>query len=101
MKFFLVFSLLASVLVSLLACSGILPKSLNVDESSSGKEVVLPLNGSLKITLEANIVSGYSWNEESTIDNELVIKQSNYEYKAAVPAISRIGTQKQAIDKGV
>jgi len=77
----------------LLSCSSTLPKTLNVDESYSGKEVIVPLNGSLKITLEANILSGYSWNEKPTINNEFVIKQSDYEYKDAIPAIPGIGAQ--------
>ena len=55
----------------------------------SGEEVVLPLNGSLKIALDANAMLGYSWDEEFTVDDEAVIKQTNYVYKDAVtPSIA-------------
>ena len=85
----LMFCVFASVLISLSACSNSSPKSINIDESSSGEEVVLPLNGSLKIALDANAMLGYSWDEEFTIDNESVIKQTNYVYKDAVtPSIA-------------
>ena len=73
-----------SVLVTFSACSNTSTKSLNIDESSSGEEVVIPLNGSLKIALDSNAMLGYSWDEEFSIDNEVVIKQMNYVYKDAV-----------------
>ena len=88
---FLIFCLLASISVSLLDCSGISPGNLDYDESDSGKEVIVSLNDSFKLTLEA--MAGYSWNANCTIDDESVIKQTNYEYKAAGPAILGIGTQ--------
>lgn len=85
----LLFCVFASVLISLSACTGASSNSVNIDESSSGEEVVLPLNGSLKIALQANAMLAYTWNEEFTIDNESVIKQTNYVYKDSVtPSIA-------------
>ena len=81
--------LVVSLLVSLTACTGSSPKSVNIDESSSGEEIVLPMNGTLKIALNANGLLGYSWDEEFAIDNESVITQTNYVYKDNVtPSIA-------------
>ena len=85
----LLFCVFATVLVALSACSDTSPNSIIIEESSSGEEIVLPLNGSLKIALKANAMLGYSWNEEFTIDNDSVLKQTNYVYKDTVtPSIA-------------
>ena len=85
----ILFCIVTFVLVSLAACSGSSPKSLNIEESSFGEEIVLPLNGTLKIALNANAMLAYSWDEEFAIDNESVITQTNYVYKDKVtPSIA-------------
>jgi predicted secreted protein len=91
--YLLIFSLLASISLASSACSSISTENLIFDETSSGKEAVVPLNDSFKISLEANTISGYSWNEKFTIDKELVIEQLDYQYEAPIPAIPGIGSQ--------
>jgi len=88
---FLIFCLLASVTVNLLACSSASSEDLIYDESDSGKEVTVSLNDSFKITL--NIASGYFWNVECTIDDESVVEQINHESKAVGIGAQGIGTQ--------
>ena len=92
-RILILFSLIVAILLILLACSMAQPKNLSIDESYSGKQVVLPMGGVLKVTLESIITSGYFWNERTTINNELVIEQTDYEYKPAIPAIPEIVTQ--------
>jgi predicted secreted protein len=88
---FLIFCLLASISISLLACTGTSTDNLDYYESDSDKTVIIHLDDSFKINL--SIASGYSWNANCTIDNESVIGLTNYEYKSAGSAILGIGTQ--------
>ena len=92
-RILILFSLIVAILLILLACSMAQPKNLSIDESYSGKQVVLPKGGVLKVILESIITSGYFWNERTTINNELVIEQTDYKYKPILPSIPEIGIQ--------
>jgi predicted secreted protein len=52
--------LLIGTLLIMTACSR-LPNSVSVDESSSGKQVKVAINGSITVMLDSNATTGYSW----------------------------------------
>lgn len=93
---FLIFCLLAFIIVSSLACPGTSPDNLEYKESDSGKTVTTHVNDSFKLTLGATGSS--SWDENCTIDDESVIKQIGHEDKsggtALLPMITQIWTFK-------
>ena len=55
---------------------------LSVDISYSGKEVTLVAGGILTATLESNITTGYSWNENANIDDKTVLQQTDHKYQS-------------------
>jgi len=73
--------LIAVVLLVLLACSPAAPRELSADISSSGKEVVLATSGTLTLTLDSNISTGYSWNENANIGDRSVLQQIDHKYQ--------------------
>lgn len=84
--------LTTAVLFSLLACSSsAAPKELSVDIASSGKEVTLATGGMLTVTLESNITTGYSWNENANIGDNTVMQQTNHIYQPPATAIPGAG----------
>ena len=48
------------MLLAVTACSS-LPKQVSVDESSSGKQTTIAVGGSITVTLDSNVTTGYSW----------------------------------------
>jgi len=83
-----------TVLLSLLACSSGASKELSVDITNSGKEVALAAGGTLTITLESNITTGYSWNETANISDKLVLQQTGHKYETpATPALGAGGKE--------
>ena len=84
--------LTTAVLFSLLACSSsAAPKELSVDIASSGKEVTLAAGGTLTVTLESNITTGYSWNENANIGDKTVMQQTNHKYQPPATPIPGAG----------
>ena len=81
--------LMTTVLLSLLACSSAAPKELLVDIASSGKEVTMAAGGTLTVTLESNITTGYSWNENANIGDKTVMQQTDHKYQP--PATPTLG----------
>ena len=83
--------LMTAVLLSLLACSSAAPKELSVDIASSGKEVTLAAGGTLTVTLESNITTGYSWNENANIGDKTVMQQTDHKYQPPATPIPGAG----------
>lgn len=73
--------LISGVLLMLLACSLAAPDELTVDTASAGKEVIIATGGVLTVTLESNITTGYSWNEEANIGDKAVLQQTDHKYQ--------------------
>ena len=92
MKARLVFvSLLTVVMLSLVACSLTAHNELSVDIASSGKEVTLAAGDMLTVTLESNITTGYSWNENANIGDKTVMQQTDHKYQPPATAIPGAG----------
>ena len=83
--------LMTTVLLSLLACSRVAPKEISVDITSSGKEVTLAAGGTLTVTLESNITTGYSWNENANIGDKAVLQQTDHKYQPPASPIPGAG----------
>ncbi len=93
MKLISVF-LMTTVLLGLFACSSGAPRELSVDITNSGKEVALAAGGTLTITLESNITTGYSWEETANIGDKLVLQQTGHKYEPpATPALGAGGKE--------
>ena len=86
--------LMTALLLNVVACSSATPKELSVDITSSGKEVTLAAGGTLTVTLESNITTGYSWNETANIGDKLVLQQTGHRYEPpATPALGAGGKE--------
>ncbi len=86
--------LMTAVLLSLLACSSAVPKELSVDIASSGKEITMTAGSTLTVTLESNITTGYSWNENANIGDKAVMQQTDHKYQSpATPALGAGGKE--------
>lgn len=79
--------LMAAVLLSLFSCSSAAPKEVSVDITNSGQEVAVAVGGTLTITLESNITTGYSWNETANIGDKLVLQQTSHKYEPATTSV--------------
>ena len=88
LKLFSVF-LITAVLPSLFSCSSGAPKEVSVNITNSGKEVTLAAGGTLTISLESNITTGYSWNESANISDKLVLQQTDHKYET--PTTTAVG----------
>ena len=91
MKAGLIFVCLFTVSLSLVSCLSTAPNELSVDIASSGKEVTLAAGGTLTVTLESNITTGYSWNENANIGDKTVIQQTDHKYQPPATAIPGAG----------
>jgi inhibitor of cysteine peptidase len=83
----LLIGLVTAALLVMIACSSP-TKQISVDESSSGKQVEIAAGGSLTITLESNVTTGYSW-ELKQIGDTSVLEKTDNKYEA--PTSSLIG----------
>ena len=83
--------LITAVLFSLLACSSAASKEVSLDIASSGKEVTLATGGTLTVTLESNITTGYSWNENANIGDKAVLQQTDHKYQPPATPIPGAG----------
>ena len=88
---FALLCLMTIVFFSLFACSSAAPKELSVDITSSGKEVTLDSGGTLTVTLESNITTGYSWNENANIGDKTVMQQTDHKYQPPATPIPGAG----------
>jgi predicted secreted protein len=79
--------LVITVLLTITACSSPV-KQVSVDEASSGKQVEIAVNGSLTVTLESNITTGYSWELKEISDTTVLQKTDN---KYVAPTSDLIG----------
>jgi len=72
----LIFGLVVVSLLVMTACS--LPaKQVSANESSSGKLVEIAVGSTLKITLESNATTGYSWALKEISDTGILQKTDN------------------------
>ena len=87
----IVLCLVTAVLLSLPACSSAAPKEFSADITSSGKDITMTAGDTLTITLESNITTGYSWNENANIGDVTVIQQTDHKYQPPVVTIPGAG----------
>lgn len=85
------FCVLIISLVGFSSCSSkpTLLKELSLDASSSGKEVTIAVSGTLTITLESNMTTGFKW-ELTGITDTKVLDNTGNQYIA--PGASSGGT---------
>ncbi len=86
-------ALIAAILLGMVACSPVPSSSLSVGAADSGKQVTLAVGGILTITLESNITTGYSWNENATISDRTVVNQTSHKYQPPANQIPGAGGQ--------
>lgn len=79
-----------ATLLCLFACSSAAPNQVSVDESYSGGDVDIAIEGLLTVTLESNATTGFQWELAGTTDPSVLEKLSN-EYEAP-EAVSPPGT---------
>jgi inhibitor of cysteine peptidase len=87
----IVLCLVTAVLLSLPACSSAAPKEFLADTTSSGKNITMTAGDTLTITLESNITTGYSWNENANIGDVMVIQQTDHKYQPPAVTIPGAG----------
>jgi inhibitor of cysteine peptidase len=86
--------MMIAIFLGLVACSSGATKALSVDITSSDKTVTLAAGGTLTVTLESNITTGYSWNETADISDMTVIQQTDHKYQPpATVAVGAGGTE--------
>ncbi len=71
------------------------PSALSVNATNSGKEVTIASGGTLTITLDSNVTTGYSWSESANISNKLVLQQMDQKY--VNPTTSAVGAGGQEV----
>jgi inhibitor of cysteine peptidase len=72
----LLIGLVAVTLMTLTACTSN-AKEVSVNESSSGKQVEIAVDGTLIVTLESNSTTGYSWELKNIVDTTILQKIGN------------------------
>jgi predicted secreted protein len=72
----LIKGIVVTALLVTTACSSLV-KEISVNETSSGKQVEILENGSITITLDSNITTGYSWQLTGISDAEVLEKVDN------------------------
>ena len=78
--------------IGLVACSA--PSAISVDATKSGTQVTIPTGGTLTITLDSNITTGYSWYQTANVSNTQVLQQTSHEYKnPTTPALGAGGQE--------
>ena len=55
--------LMTILFLSLAACSSGAPQEQSANDASSGKEISLANGGTLTLTLQSNVTTGYSWDQ--------------------------------------
>jgi len=87
----IVICIVTAILLSLPACSSAMAKEFSTDITSSGKDITMTAGDTLTITLESNITTGYSWNENSNIGDNTVIQQTDHKYQPPAVTIPGAG----------
>ena len=80
-------------LLMLIACSS-LPNQIPVDQSFSGKQVKIAVGGTVTVTLDSNVTTGYSWELKEIGDNNVLQKTDN---KYIAPTGGAIGAGGQEV----
>ena len=83
----LAIGLFGVALLMLTACST-LPNQVSKDASSSGKTVNIAVGGTLTVTLDSNVTTGYSWELKEIGDTNVLQKSDN---KYIAPTSGAIG----------
>jgi inhibitor of cysteine peptidase len=83
----LAIGLVVTAFLMLTACST-LPNQISIDASSSGKTVNIAVGGTLTVTLDSNVTTGYSWELKEIGDTNVLQKTDN---KYIAPASGAIG----------
>lgn len=83
--------LMTAMALSLPACSSEAPKEVSVDIASSGKEVSLATGGTLTVTLQSNVTTGYRWDENAKIADATVLQQTDHKYESPASPIPGAG----------
>ena len=83
----LAIGLVVTAFLMLTACSS-LPDQVSIDASSSGKTVNIAVGGTLTVTLDSNVTTGYSWELKEIGDTDVLQKTDN---KYVAPANGAIG----------
>jgi inhibitor of cysteine peptidase len=83
----LAIGLVVTAFLMLTACSS-LPDQVSIDASSSGKTVNIAVGGTLTVTLDSNVTTGYSWELKEIGDTDVLQKTDN---KYVAPANEAIG----------
>ncbi len=86
----LIIGLVTAALLAMTACSSLPRSQISVDESYSGKQVEILVNGSLTITLESNQTTGYSW-ELKEINDTSVLQKTDNKYEAPTSGLIGAG----------
>ena len=81
------------LLLGLLACSSPAPATQSLSSGDAGKVVNAAAGSELKLTLESNVTTGYSWTENAVIGNGAVLQQTSHEYQPPAAAIPGRGGQ--------
>jgi inhibitor of cysteine peptidase len=71
------------------ACSKLL-NTISVNETSSGKQVEIAVNGTITVTLDSNATTGYSW-QLSGISDSSVLEKMNNVYDAPTSGLMGAG----------
>ncbi len=83
----LAIGLIVTAFLMLVACST-LPNQVSIDASSSGKTVNIAVGGTLTVTLDSNVTTGYSWELKQIGDTNILQKTDN---KYVAPPSGAIG----------
>ena len=85
----LLIGLVTAALLAMTACSSPL-NQVSVDESSSGKQVEIAAGGTLTVTLESNVTTGYSW-ELKQIGDTSILQKTDNKYEAPTSGLVGAG----------
>ena len=79
-KLIVLTSIIAVISLCLFGCSSggpAAPSEVSVDESYSGNQVEIAVDGTLTVTLESNATTGFQWELASISDQSVLEKESN------------------------
>jgi inhibitor of cysteine peptidase len=89
--------LMTILFLSLAACSSGGPQEQSANDASSGKEISLANGGTLTVTLQSNVTTGYSWDQNAKISDATVLQQTDHKYvtptSSASPVIGAGGNE--------
>jgi predicted secreted protein len=89
LKWLLLGVITVSIVTLMTSCSK-LPNGVSVNESSSGKQVEVAVNGTITVTLDSNATTGYGW-QNSRISDSSVLEKTNNIYNAQTSGLMGTG----------